>query len=178
MLLKPAIACFFLIGSTFGAKADDSLCYGTPAHRRVAHAKRLPASGSNFRAYSRVGVSLGRTYTHARVAYAIVDAYESLVRSAAAKIFVYGEAGFAKGGPFKPHRTHQNGLSVDFMVPVIDAKGRSVPLPGTAANSYGYDIEFDAERGIAISGSISTHWPNTCTRWPKPGVVPARALIG
>lgn len=124
--------------------AADSVCYGTPANGRIDRAVQLPASGKHFRAYSRVGVALGRTYTHARVADAITDAYAALARSAPAKIFVYGETGFAKGGPFKPHKTHQNGLSVDFMVPVVDANGRSVPLPGTAANRYGYDIEFDA----------------------------------
>lgn len=126
------------------ANTAESVCHGTPANGRIEHSAQLPTSGKNFRAYSRVGVTLGRTYTHARVAGAITDAYAALVRSAPAKIFVYGETGFAKGGPFKPHKTHQNGLSVDFMVPLVDAKGRSVPLPGTAANRYGYDIEFDA----------------------------------
>lgn len=43
----------------------------------------------------------------------------------------------------RPHRTHQNGLSVDFMVPVIDGAGRSVPLPSTPLNKFGYDVEFD-----------------------------------
>lgn len=134
----------FLLIAMASANAADSVCYGTPAHGRIERAAQLPASRSNFCAYSRVGVSLGRTYTHARVADAIIEAYASLARSAPAKRFVYGETGFAKGGPFKPHKTHQNGLSVDFMVPVINAKGRSVLLPGNAANRYGYDIEFDA----------------------------------
>lgn len=134
---------FFLIAMA-SVNAADSICYGTSANGRIERAVQLPASGKNFRAYSRVGISLGRTYAHARAADAIVHAYAALARSAPAKVFVYGETGFAKGGPFKPHKTHQNGLSVDFMVPVIDAKGRSVPLPGNAANRYGYDIEFDA----------------------------------
>lgn len=129
------------------ANAADSVCYGTPANGRIEHAVQLPAGGKNFRAYSRVGVTLGRTYTHARVADAITDAYAALAGSAPTKIFVYGETGLAKGGAFKPHKTHQNGLSVDFMVPVQDARGRSLPLPGNAANRYGYDIEFDANAG-------------------------------
>jgi len=57
--------------------------------------------------------------------------------------FVYGETGFAKGGQIRPHKTHQAGLSVDFMVPVLNAAGTSVPLPGNAANKFGYGIEFD-----------------------------------
>lgn len=139
------MACLFFVSiARTSVFAADSVCHGTPAKGRIERAVKLPANGKNFRAYSNIGVSLGRTYTHARVADAITDAYAALARSAPAKTFVYGETGFAKGGPFKPHKTHQNGLSVDFMVPVFDAKGRSVPLPGNAVNRYGYDIEFDA----------------------------------
>ena len=141
--LSMMCVALFAIGSQ--AHAADSVCHGTPAKGRIEHAVQLPASGKNFRAYSTVGVSLGRTFTHAHVADAITDAYAALAKRTPAKTFVYGETGFAKGGLFKPHKTHQNGLSVDFMVPVMDAKGRSVPLPGNARNRYGYDIEFDAD---------------------------------
>jgi penicillin-insensitive murein DD-endopeptidase len=143
--IRLSMMCVALLAIGSQAHAADSVCHGTPANGRIEHAVRLPASGSNFRAYSNVGVSLGRTYTHARVATAIAAAYATLAKRTPAKTFVYGETGFAKGGPFKPHKTHQNGLSVDFMVPVVDAKGRSVPLPGNAGNRYGYDIEFDAD---------------------------------
>lgn len=147
-----------LVALAFGAptpcvEAADSVCYGTPANGRIEAAAKLPASGDNFQAYSRAGVALGRTHAHARVVRAIVTAYARLERAAPGKRYVYGETGFATGGPFRPHRTHRNGLSVDFMVPVVDAAGRSVPLPGNAANRYGYDIEFDAGaryRGLRI----------------------------
>lgn len=142
-VLKPAI-CVSLILLTASANAADSVCYGTPANGKIERAVQMPTHGKNFRAYSSVEVNLGRTYTHARVAAAVTDAYEILAQQAPAKTFVYGETGLAKGGPFKPHKTHQNGLSVDFMVPVIDAKGRSVSMPGNGANRYGYDIDFNA----------------------------------
>ena len=125
--------------------AADSVCHGTPANGRIEYAVRLPRGGENFRAYGNAGVELGRTYAHARVARAVESAYAQVAVSMPNKTFVYGETGFARGGPFKPHKTHQNGLSVDFMVPVVDAKGRSVPLPTHAGNRYGYDIEFDAD---------------------------------
>lgn len=59
------------------------------------------------------------------------------------KLFVYGETGWPAGGRFQPHRTHQNGLSVDFMVPVIDKTGKSIRLPTSPFNQFGYGIEFD-----------------------------------
>jgi penicillin-insensitive murein endopeptidase len=139
-----SLTAWLSLASAGCTHAGDSVCYGTPADGRIDHAVRLPRSGENFGAYSTVGVALGRTHAHARVVDAISASYAALARSHPEKTFVYGETGFAKGGVFKPHRTHQNGLSVDFMVPVVDAAGRSVPLPGNAANRYGYDIEFDA----------------------------------
>jgi penicillin-insensitive murein endopeptidase len=65
--------------------------------------------------------------------------------SAKDKFYVYGETGWAGGGEFKPHKTHQNGLSVDFMVPVINKAGKSIPLPCNALNKYGYEIDFNSK---------------------------------
>lgn len=127
------------------AHAADSICYGKPESGRIERAVKLPASGKNFRAYSRLGVALGRTYTHSKVERATAEAYAALARDSSTKTYVYGEAGLAAGGPFEPHKTHQNGLSVDFMVPVMDGRGRSVPLPTSAANRFGYDIEFTGD---------------------------------
>ena len=60
-------------------------------------------------------------------------------------MFKYAETGLKKGGEFRPHKTHQNGLSVDFIVPVVDERGRSVHLPTHPLNKYGYSIEFNGE---------------------------------
>lgn len=81
---------------------------------------------------------------HSNVRDVVVATYAALEKTAPTKVFVYGETGWASGGRFRPHRTHQNGLSVDFMVPVTDRTGKSVPLPTSAGNRWGYDIEFDA----------------------------------
>jgi penicillin-insensitive murein DD-endopeptidase len=125
------------------AHASESICYGTPSKGRLEAGTQLPASGSNFVSYSALGVGLGRTYVHSKVKQVIVGAYASLAQSRPDTAFVYGESGWAAGGRIKPHRTHQNGLAVDFMVPVIDSNGKSVPLPTSALNKFGYSIEFD-----------------------------------
>jgi penicillin-insensitive murein endopeptidase len=88
---------------------------------------------------------LGRTYVHSKVAAAVAAAYKELETSAPEKKYVYGESGWRAGGRIKPHRTHQNGLAVDFLVPVRDAEGTSVPLPTGVTNKFGYGIEFDAD---------------------------------
>ena len=43
--------------------------------------------------------------------------------------------------PTKP--IHQNGLSVDFMVPVLNGQSQSVSLPTSIFNKEGYSIEFN-----------------------------------
>ena len=121
----------------------ESACFGSVAKGRLEGGVALPSSGANFSAYSTAGELAGRTHVHSRVREIVVAAYRALEISAPQKVFVYGETGWKAGGRIRPHRTHQNGLSVDFMVPVRDARGRSVPLPGSPLNKFGYDIEFD-----------------------------------
>lgn len=123
----------------------SSQCYGTVARGRIENAVQLPAEGRNFHAYSRLGPMLGRTYLHSRVLEVVLASYAALEKTAPNKTFVYGETGLAHGGRFRPHRTHQNGLSVDFMVPVLDASEHSVPLPANVLNEFGYNVRFDAQ---------------------------------
>jgi penicillin-insensitive murein endopeptidase len=135
------------------AAGAESTCFGTISNGRLENGVALPASGPNFAAYSTAARLVGRTYVHSRVADTTLAAYRALESAAPGKVFVFGETGWKSGGRIRPHRTHQNGLSVDFMVPVVDEAGRSVPLPAHALNKYGYDIEFDAagrNDGLAI----------------------------
>ena len=122
----------------------ESTCYGTSSNGKIDGAVRLPSSGANFSAYSDVGVTLGRTYVHTQVLEIIVATYRELEQTLPETKFVYGETGWKNGGAFKPHRTHQNGSSVDFFVPVRNGIGDSVKLPTNIANKFGYGVEFNS----------------------------------
>jgi penicillin-insensitive murein endopeptidase len=121
---------------------EESQCHGSTDNGYLKNGWQLPSSGKNFTAYSPVGVIAGRNYVHSKIHKVVVDAYKILEISASSKIYVYGESGFGNGGKFRPHKTHQNGLSVDFFVPVTDLKGQSIPLPTSITNKLGYGIEF------------------------------------
>jgi len=125
------------------AYAESSTCYGTTSNGRLEAGLQLPGSGSNYESYSTLVVLLGRTYVHSTVMNIILNAYKNLETEQPGKQFKYAETGFRQGGKFKPHKTHQNGLSVDFMVPVLNADGKSVHLPTHLFNRFGYNIEFD-----------------------------------
>ncbi|MDY7540747.1 penicillin-insensitive murein endopeptidase [Undibacterium sp. RTI2.1] len=99
----------------------------------------------NFTAYSSFGIALGRNHVHSKVSEIVLTAYRSLERTATGKVFVYGETGWAKGGRIRPHKTHRNGLSVDFFVPVVNDAGHSVTLPTNVTNKFGYNIDFDTD---------------------------------
>lgn len=145
--MRSIAALELLVLMTFGlqVRAEASTCYGTPANGALEGGCQLPSDGPNFQPYSALGVWLGRTYVHCTVAEVVESAYQALARSHPGKVFVYAETGFKSGGPFKPHKTHQNGLSVDFMVPVVNQRGESVPLPTGFTSKFGYNLEFDGE---------------------------------
>lgn len=128
--------------------AYASTCYGTPAQGRLVDGMQLPRSGSNFAPYSNQGIDAGRTYLHGLVRQVVLDAYAGLEKTAPGKMYVYGETGLAQGGAIPPHRSHENGLSVDFMVPVLDDSDRSVSLPSSPSNKFGYAFEFDDQGRI------------------------------
>jgi penicillin-insensitive murein endopeptidase len=123
--------------------SEESICFGTTSNGRLENGVRLPSKGNNFVGYSVAARIAGRTYVHSVVRDIIVSSYKDLETEQPGKVFKYAETGFREGGKFKPHKTHMNGLSVDFMTPVINQEGESVHLPTNFLNRLGYDIEFD-----------------------------------
>jgi penicillin-insensitive murein DD-endopeptidase len=136
--------------------ASPSQCFGTVGNGRIEGSVKLPISGPDFSVYSSVGAAAGRTHVHSKVAEIVTAAYAALAATNPEVSYVYGETGWPAGGRIRPHRTHQNGLSVDFFVPVRDQSGRSVPLPTDLANRFGYDIEFDS---MARYGGYAVDFP-------------------
>ncbi len=136
-----------LIIIPFHAFAETSVCFGTTSNGRLENGVQLPTNGKNYEGYSSIARIAGRTYVHSTVNKIIVGAYKKLESEQPAKIFKYAETGFEEGGKFSPHKTHRNGLSVDFMTPVLNSEGQSVHLPTNPFNKFGYNIEFD-QKGL------------------------------
>lgn len=130
---------------SYAVIAEESTCYGTTSKGRLENGIELPSSGKNFLGYSDIARLAGRTYVHSQVKSILVGAYKSLETEQPNKVFKYAETGFEDGGQFKPHKTHRNGLSVDFMTPVKDESGQSVHLPTHPLNKFGYNIEFNSK---------------------------------
>lgn len=117
---------------------------GTVKKGNLVNGKRLPSNGGNFITYSRFGSLIGRNAVHQNVRDAVLDAYSQIFKNASQYIYVIGETSWPGGGKFWPHKTHQNGLSVDFMVPVMNTSEEPVTMPSHIFNKFGYGIEFDS----------------------------------
>ncbi len=120
-----------------------SVCVGGVVGGHLINGKRLPLSGANFTAYHIAGYMAGRTFMHGLVRDAVLDAYKALEESAPEQRYVYAEAGWPFGGKFIPHRSHSNGTSVDFMVPLRTDRGAMAQVPASLFNRLGYDVKFD-----------------------------------
>jgi penicillin-insensitive murein endopeptidase len=142
------VAAWIAWGNTLARRFESrvpSRSFGSPANGYLLHGKRLPDGGPNFRAYSRLGTALGRNSVHGQVRAAVLAGYADVAVTHPDLRFVYGETGWPGGGRMRPHRTHRNGLSVDFLVPVRDAADAVTTLPSGPTWKFGYAHEFDAQ---------------------------------
>lgn len=135
--------CTLLVLLSFSSHSLESVCYGTTSNGSLKNGVQLPKKGKNFEGYSALARLAGRTYVHSSVKDIVVGAYKQLETLEPTKVYKYAETGFEEGGQFKPHKTHKNGLSVDFMTPVVNKDNDSVHLPTHPLNKFGYNIEFD-----------------------------------
>jgi len=123
---------------------ESSQSIGNVASGELINGKRVPSSGDNFVTYSRLGSLIGRNGVHNKVRNVILESFETLYKDYPEYKYVIGETSWLSGGSMKPHRTHQNGTSVDFMVPVRNHKNEIEALPTNVFNKFGYNAEFDS----------------------------------
>ena len=180
-MMRPFSLGAMLAATVLCAPALASTCFGNSGSGRIEGAVALPLAGANFAAYSELGLKLGRTWVHAQVRDVVLGAYSTLSRSTPDVQYVYGETGRRTGGPMPPHRTHENGTSVDFMVPVRGRDGQPAPLPRTAQNHYGYDLEFDSAGRLADLridfAAIAAHLAELDLEARRDGVGIARVIL-
>lgn len=132
---------------------------GSVSNGKIENAKRLPFRGANFTSYSFPGYLAGRTFVHEKIRKTVLDAFDICKETCPEVCFLIGETGRKKGGRFMPHRTHQNGLSVDLMTPLL--KNKSPYHSSHLFNLWGYGYEFD-ENGK--TGNISVDY-QTLAKW-------------
>lgn len=126
----------------------ESRCTGSTAAGSLRDAVRL-TGGRHAQSYCWICSRALRTYGHSDVIAATERAYQLVADEFPDTAWVFGEVGWPWGGSFQPHRTHRNGLSVDFMSPLKDGE----TMPSHPFNRFGYDERFD-RAGVGPAGEI------------------------
>ncbi len=98
----------------------SSQSVGSVSNGTIINAYKLPYSGKNFSYFSPLSYYvLGRTYVHSRVYKTVINSYKKCETECSGIQFKLMECSNKKGGKMFPHQTHQNGLSIDFMTPLL-----------------------------------------------------------
>ena len=92
---------------------------GNTANGTMENGKLLPFYGENFSYFDKGSYLDGRAFVTDKVLKTILAAYSKLEELVPNRHFYIMETANKTGGKLAPHRTHQNGLSVDFMMPLI-----------------------------------------------------------
>ena len=96
-----------------------SLSKGSVSEGSLINGKLFPFSGPNFHYFDTLSYINSRAYLNNKVKEAVLETYNELKIEFPDRQFCIMECSNKNGGKIIPHRTHQNGLSIDFMVPLI-----------------------------------------------------------
>ncbi len=97
-----------------------SLARGSVGNGTLENGWLLPYYGKNYRYFSPLSYYiLNRGYVHHRVHKVLLEAYATCETTCPEVRFRLMECANKHGGAMWPHRTHQVGLSADFMVPKL-----------------------------------------------------------
>lgn len=125
------------------SKKSSSL--GSVSNGKLLNGKLFPFYGNNFQYFDTLSYLHHRAYTHQLVRKTLIDTYNELEHLYPNKTFFVMELSNKEGGKIFPHRTHQNGLSVDLMSPKLK-KGKANSDLDNLGQLH-YLLEFD-QNGI------------------------------
>ncbi|MDC0257509.1 penicillin-insensitive murein endopeptidase [Crocinitomicaceae bacterium] len=121
----------------YHSHVNDSLqstSLGSVSNGKLKNATLIPFKGENFEYFDASSYMGGRAFTNNKVAEITINTYQALLDQGIDRRFKVMEFSNKEGGKMFQHRTHQNGLSVDYMMPLqkegvpyyeLDEKGAS-----------------------------------------------------
>lgn len=136
-------------------KGNDSASksLGTESNGSLINGKLLPFSGPNFTYFDTSSYLNGRAFVNQNVKEILLESYQELAKDLPRRKFFIMECSFKNGGRLYPHRTHQNGLSVDFMMPLLQ-NGAPYYALDTIGKDH-YFLEFNNQGQYSKDTSVS-----------------------
>ncbi|MDX2360475.1 MAG: penicillin-insensitive murein endopeptidase [Crocinitomicaceae bacterium] len=130
------------------AHAQDSIdgkSIGTVSNGSLENGSLIPFSGDNYRYFDTSSYLSGRAFSHQRVVRSLTECYAAFYEAGEARTFRVMECSNEHGGRLFPHRTHQNGLSVDLMTPLLKNGERFEELDNMGLTHYSLAFNDDGE---------------------------------
>lgn len=93
----------------------NSISKGVPGNGSLVNGKTFPYTGNNFHYFSKESYVKERAFLNHRVKALVLESYQDLQEQSPEQKFGIMECSKKNGGKISGHRTHQNGLSIDFM---------------------------------------------------------------
>ncbi|MCP4521534.1 MAG: hypothetical protein GY827_07570 [Cytophagales bacterium] len=116
---------------------------GTVSNGSLHNGVLMPYTGKNYKYFDTSSYLAKRAFTNIKVRDAVVQTYQKLEPNN--RQYQIMECSHEHGGKLYPHRTHQNGLSVDFMMPLIKNNQPYYDLDNTGKNHYWLDFDNDGK---------------------------------
>lgn len=126
---------------------------GSVSNGKLENGKLMSFYGTNFTYFDTLSYFKGRAYVNENVKTTVIKTYEELLIQCPKRHFYVMECSNKEGGKINPHHTHQNGLSVDFMMPLLKAGKDYYGLD--TIGSHHYWLEFDNNGNYSKDNSIS-----------------------
>ena len=102
----------------FHTNKGKSISTGYRSNGTLTNAWLMPYSGKNFKYFSFISYYLAdNAYVNDKVCRAVTEAYKICETTSPGIEFRLMEGSNYEGGPMVWHRTHQTGVSIDFMIP-------------------------------------------------------------
>ncbi len=98
---------------------QESKSIGTVSNGKLENGCYLPFEGENYKYFAENSYLMGRCFINCAINSFLISTFKDLESSIPNRTFYLMEASNEKGGKISPHRTHQNGTSIDLMVPLM-----------------------------------------------------------
>lgn len=113
---------------------EKSISIGKVNEGKIINACLLPFFGENFSFFSKESYLAKRAFIHCDIKNILISSFTLLKNEIPNRRFYIMEASNEKGGKISPHRTHQNGTSIDLMIPL-----KKNDMPYTGLDTIGID---------------------------------------
>jgi penicillin-insensitive murein DD-endopeptidase len=141
------------------AHPDDgkpSVSIGTVSKGSMVNGKLIPYSGTNFQYFADNSYLMGRAFVNSSLRNTLIESYHAMYSYYPEHLFYIMESSHKCGGKLDPHKTHQNGLSVDFMMP-LTKNGKEYQGLDTIGVDH-YYLNFDNEGSYVEDSSIKINF--------------------